>query len=291
MLNNSTKHTKTRKGVSFIERTAVVDAYFNDIRSYSPLSDHEVRKLIKVVQKGRNYTECRRAMDKIVLSNQRLVVSIAKCWYRKDNLLDLVNEGNIGLIEAINHYKVNKPIKFSYYASLWIKAKIREYVAEKEKIVRPPNAVRLFTYCNTTRSLFFNKCGRNPTNEELSGIIHEKYNFDIADTSDLNIIEEYRYDSSESTINENDIPLSNIYTDYLSTNNDVEEKHVLENLHVDIDNRLSRLDCREKDIVLRYNGVGHYYAQTFDEIGEDYALSPQRVRQIYNRAIEKCRKD
>lgn len=276
-----------RTGLSFINRNAVVDAYFNEIRKFTPLSDIEIRKLVKTYRMGKTQKLRQDAMDKIVMSNQRLVVIIAKAWLRGDNLLDLVNEGNIGLIEAVKHFNTNKSTKFISYAVLWVKSYIRNYVAECEKLVKPANASRLMTYTMPIRSSFFNTYGRYPTNEELASIINAKYNYKVTDLNDLNIIQKYNIDISdeEETVQ----PLENTFTKELSVN-DIEDGYDKEGLLFELKQKLKCLTERERAILLRYNGVGCYYPLTFIELASEYGITPEMVRVLYKRAIEKCRK-
>ena len=111
----------------FIQRSDISTIYFNEIRKYPLLTVKEERNLLYAIKFG-NRAESEEARERIIKCNQRFVISAAKKWQNGSNFMDIVNEGNIGLMTAIEKFDINKKQRFLTYAVFWIRKAINEYI-------------------------------------------------------------------------------------------------------------------------------------------------------------------
>ena len=163
------------QNIPYNYRDSASTAFFNDIVNYPILTVAEERELIRLI-KGRNRLAAERAREKLVNSNQRFVVSVAKKYTNGSNFMDLVLEGNLGLMEAIENFNPKKDIRFLTYAIHWIRKYIREYIMYKERVVKPRNGNKIYTYVSKVKNKFFAENGRYPYPEEIKDILEDEYN-------------------------------------------------------------------------------------------------------------------
>ncbi len=266
-------------------RTDLTSAYFSDINSFPVLSTDEERKLLEKA-KSKNKAVSIAARKKLVECNQRFVVSVARRWQKGDNLLDIVNEANIGLLHAIDNYDLDRKQKFITYAVWWIRKYINNYVIFKEKPVVPANALKLYTYVPKARNKFFIENYRYPTLDELKDVLLSEYNVVVAHDEDLANMTMTSVD--ESYFEPNDYPQSDNVTDFdiaTSTNNiddDVEKKDYAEIVRC----LMKYLNDKEKMVVKSFYGIG-CQEQTLDTIGDKMEISKERVRQLLNSSLKK----
>ena len=181
----------------FINRTKTTEAYFNEIRRYPVLTQREERELLEKAKNGSG-KEAKDARDKLVNCNQRFVVSVAKKWYDGDNIMDVIEEGNIGLLVALDKYDLTRDERFLTYAVYWIRKYINNYVINKQGIVRPSNANKLYTYVNKARSRFYTLYERYPTLNELKEMLKEKYGITVTDVNDIAQFDVFSIDEGTS---------------------------------------------------------------------------------------------
>ena len=164
----------------------VYEIYLKDIRKYGTIDDAKTREYLKMYRNG-SAKEKKLAKERIVGAHQRFVLSVANKFAHKDNLMDIISEGNIGLIRAIEEYDINSEVKFTTYAMYWIRKSIISYITLDTPMVTPNNAIKLATYVPKIRQEFWNTNFRQPTTEEVQEILLEKHNLNFSNKEDLAI--------------------------------------------------------------------------------------------------------
>jgi len=250
----------------------------------SRIEEENLHYQMAMAQYKQAFLEAQRARNQLIEANLRLVVSIAKRYASLGlPLLDLVQEGNIGLIQAVAKFDYTKGYKVSTYASWWIRAAIMRAFAEKSRTIRIPNYLfELRTRLMKSRKYQVKKLGREPTSQELakdSGIplYHVK--------KVLNLTEEPI--SLNMPVSEDGSTLEAVIADRknLSPGDYLLEK----DLKYHTRRMLATLSPREEKILCLRFGIDNGEEWTLGEIGKLFGLSRERVRQIETKAIERLR--
>lgn len=270
---------------SFKQKDGIVASFFNDIRKYQVLERTEELKLLKEAHSKIKSIK-QNAIDKIVYANQRFVISAAMKYGNDENLLDLINEGNIGLITAIERFDFSKDVKFITYAAWWIHKAINMYLTEYTNLVVPANANKLRTVVHKAKHKFFVLNQRMPTLEELQEYIKEHYNFNVKNLSDLETIQSISIDWSASNEDDDEVFQDNIsFSNVTATNNIDSDVEDFDN-KVIINRLLNKLNKNDQELIKKVFGIG-CMETTYETISDELNISKERVRQKVNDIIKK----
>nr|AIF26849.1 putative RNA polymerase sigma factor rpoD [uncultured bacterium fosmid pJB102C1] len=259
--------------------SASLDKYLQEIGREELISVEEEVELAGRIRNGD-----RAALEKLTKANLRFVVSVAKQYQNQGlSLPDLINEGNLGLIKAAEKFDETRGFKFISYAVWWIRQSILQALAEQSRIVRLPlNQVGSLNKINKAFSRFEQENERKPSAEELAtelGLDVEK----VADTLKMS----GRHVSVDAPFVEGeDNSLLDVMPNDDSPNAD--RGLINESLSKEIDRALATLTPREADIIRKFFGIG-VPEKTLEEIGEEFHLTRERVRQIKEKAIRRLK--
>jgi RNA polymerase primary sigma factor len=285
--------------------------YLKQISSYPLLSKHEELEIGEIIQDSkrelqeleeayqadtiprkeylRRKEETQRRLDhhrnKMITSNLRLVVSIAKKYqHRGLSFLDLIDEGNIGLIEAVERFDYTKKCKFSTYGTWWIQQAVIKALADKGRTIRIPiHVLNVIRKCFSVQKMLTQDLGREPTHAEIADYMNVsvgqvenimKYSGETA-SLDVTVDEE-----NVTTLS--DLIFSDEYTEPFENSFNVNLQDILERSLQDLSER------EKKIIVLRY-GLSGKSPLTLEEIGKILGITRERVRQIQNKAITRMK--
>ena len=261
-----------------------LDKYLTEISRIPMISTDEEVALAQAIHGGGKKGAA--AKDKLVKANVRFVVSVAKQYQNQGvPFIDLVSEGNIGLITAAEKFDETRGFKFISYAIWWIRQSILQSIADYSNIVRRPQSqIAISNKIKNATNIFLQKYQRNPSAEELCDIISieiEKIEKAIQTEAHVSSIDAPITEGEGSTM-----------ADMLSSSADyaTDRKVNYDSMCSDLMQVLcSVLNDREMTIVIQSFGIG-CQERTLDDIGYDMGLSRERVRQIRERGIDKMRK-
>lgn len=282
--NISIEEPKNQESLSSISSDDSVRIYLQQIGKIPLLLPEEELEVAKKIYE----TQSEFARKVLINANLRLVVSIAKKYIGRGlSFLDLIQEGNLGLIKATEKFDYTKGYKFSTYATWWIQQSITRAIADKARIIRLPihliesiNKIKKATIDLTT------ELGRIPNKQEIA----DKMGIPVSKLTAI-------VKSTQSTISI-DTPTgskedSNKIIDYLVDESTLAPELLVshENLLDDVKLMLNQLSQKERDVlILRFGLNNNGNKKTLDEIGTIYGVSRERIRQIENRALSKLKK-
>ncbi|MCZ6795596.1 MAG: RNA polymerase sigma factor RpoD/SigA [Planctomycetota bacterium] len=255
-----------------------LETYFKEINQISLLTPDDEKALARRVRSGDAA-----AREHMIKANLRLVVSIAKNYVDRGlSLLDLIEEGNLGLLKAVERFDPAEECRFSTYATWWIKQSIKRALIDTVKTVRIPSYMveMISKWKNATSNLTL-KLGRHPTAHEVA----EEMEIPL---ENINLIKTALRASNSSN---QTVSLENMWTlsEVLEDKNARQPDQILfDSLETEmIDKLLSAIDGREAKILRMRYGLENGDPMTLKEIGERVDLSRERVRQIENEALKK----
>lgn len=257
-----------------------LEKYLEEIGNYSPLPSEQEVQLAKRIKKND-----KEALDHLVKSNLRFVVSVAKEYQNQGlPMEDLINEGNLGLLKAAVRFDETRGYKFISYAVWWIRQSILQALAEQSRIVRLPlNRVGAINKLGKALDSLGREFEREPSLDELAEHMDMSSN-EIGDV--LRISSRHVSLDAPFQQGEGSSLLDVIQSDHLPS---PEINLMSESLRIEIDRVLLTLSSRESTIIKLYFGIDQDRPLTLEEIGEIFELTRERVRQIKEKALRKLR--
>lgn len=258
-----------------------LDKYLQDISKIDLITAEEEVELAQKIKKGNQ-----RALEKLVNSNLRFVVSVAKQYQNQGlTLPDLINEGNFGLVKAAQRFDETRGFKFISYAVWWIRQSILQALAEQSRVVRLPlNKIGSINKINKTFSYLEQAHERPPSAEEIA----EELGLSVSEVKQ-SLKNAGKHISMDAPFAEGED--SNLYDVISASETPMPDTELVkESIREEIGRVLDTLSEREADVVKLYYGIGQSSTMTLDEIGNTFDLTRERVRQIREKAIRKLRK-
>lgn len=261
-----------------------LQTYLNQIAEINPLPREEEYALAYKAQKGD-----KEAVNKLVRSNLKFVVKVASRYQNRGlSLAELISEGNLGLIKAIEKFDPKKDNKLISYAVWWIKQKILFALAEKTNVIRMPlGKANIANKIKIAKEKYFSETGDRASVEDLSELtdLNKKAIHKIKRQS-VNTIS---IEDSSYTSNQEKVTLDKFLKD--DQISDPQTLYYRKKVHNTIERSIESLTEREALIINEYFGLSGSKGKNFAQIGDELNLSRERVRQIQKKALEKILKD
>jgi RNA polymerase primary sigma factor len=261
-----------------------VRLYLREIGKIPLLNSEEELELAKKVVAGD-----KRAKDKMAEANMRLVVSIAKRYSGRGlDFLDLIQEGNTGLLRAVEKFDPDKGFKFSTYATWWIRQAITRAIADQARTIRiPVHMVETINKLLRTQRRMTQELNREPSIEELAKELEmepEKVEYVIKIKQDIT--------SLDAGVGRDGEDEDSVLADFIEDEDTVtpEESATNQLLKEQVQSVLSTLSDREQKIIKMRFGLENGKSHTLEEVGQEFAVTRERIRQIEAKALAKLRK-
>lgn len=273
----------------YFERTETLTRYYEDIRKYDVMSEEKEVEMFNLFKNG-NKQEQEYARNFIINANQRFVVAMAKRFATNENILDLISEGNIGLIEAMKDFDVTKGNKFITFAVWYVRRAINNYCINYGNLVKKTNLSKTYHVIAQATNKFIQTEYRQPTLEELLEIVNKEHKADIKSIEDIidtkisSIDEGFNSEDDDAVFGE-----MSLYNSYSSSFNEYEKISNDDFNNKLISSMLGKLPEREKTIIKMVFGIGYYREYELQEIAEELGLTTERVRQIKNSVIKEIK--
>ena len=257
-----------------------LDKYLQEIGRLEMISPEEEVLLAQKIKQGDQA-----ALERLTKANLRFVVSVSKQYQNQGmSLPDLINEGNLGLIKAAQRFDETRGFKFISYAVWWIRQSILQALAEQSRIVRLPlNKIGSLNKINKAYARLEQEYERTPNPEEVASEL---------DITDAEVRESMRHSGKHLSM---DAPLAtdedNTMYDFMRSEETTtpEAELMYESLRMEINRAISTLTPKESDILKMFFGLDGNPPMTLDEIGEQFDLTRERVRQIKEKAIRRLK--
>lgn len=274
-----------QKTAIITKQTPEIEAYLRSIRKYQPLTQEEENEVFKMYRSNDPVAK-EKAIATLVNANQRFIFSLAKDYAKGDEtkVLDYVNEGSIGIINAIEKFDQTRGFKFISFAVWYIRQAMTNYAQTTDLFLRKSNNAKIGNNVLKIRTAFFQENHREPTTDEIKEALAKK-GIKIKEDKDLEDVVRNSIDSvwgDESTFENNPryIQYSAIQHEYEKEMDDEDNKSVVGKL-------LKSLDERSQLVIKQLFGIGYENPVDIEVVAEHLGLTPTRVGQIKNAALKK----
>ena len=259
--------------------------YFRDLNRFPTLKPEEEAALISIIKNGESEEIRERALQHLIRGNLRFVVSVARKYQGRGlSLLDLINEGNLGLFKAAKRFDSTKDVKFISYAVWWIRQSIQQALFEQVGAVRiPPNKLTMVNRFKRALVLNGGDYERTMAMPEFAG----------SEQDIVEVMEKIVDISLDAPINDDSASGDSVSSlmDVLGTDGNQEDEMEKKERKALLDETLKSLPHREEEILRMFYGLDAVEDTTLKDIGEDLKLSRERVRQIKNKTLRKLQKN